>query len=824
MQQQSAELAGSLPSLLVVHKEPLACTRLHGQLRELGYQVCGCVDNGHEALLKARAGRPDLVLMDFTLKGEMDSIATAAAIGSELHIPVLYLTTHNDDQAIEHAARTWSYGYLAAPFHKRELRARIEVALSKAGTERALRNSERWLASVLNGVGDSVIATDAEGFIRLVNPAAERLLGCSASAVQGRPAGEVIGLEDARSGQPTPLAFNGGTVASRLAGAAVLVGRDGARVPVDVSAGPIGDEQGQPIGAALVLHDMREHVAAEQRLAQSEHRFRSAFDNAPLGLALVDRDNRFVRVNHALCRLLGATAEQLVGAEQARFGDPEDLAIEKQFQGDLLAGRSVAVQFDRRYRTHEGELVWALVSATLLPANGEPSHFLVQIHDLTERKRAEDELAHLAHHDGLTGVANRMLLAEEVEHELALARRHQRRLAVVFIDLDYFKHINDSLGHEAGDTVLKEIAARLAGAVRESDIVGRMGGDEFVVVLSEVDDTRGVLALTDKLRTECARPVRLDGHEVQLSVSMGVSLFPDDAQDFRTLLRFADSALYHAKAEGRDNVQFYLPELTARMEMRLRLAAGLRVALERHELELYYQPIMSLDNDRPAAAEALIRWNHPELGLLLPDTFLPVLNELSMGEPVGAWAIGEACQRAARWNAGRAAPLRVGVNVTAAQFKSGTLVQTVERALRNAGLAGNCLCIEITEQHLLGDSEHTRATMAALKALGVHVAIDDFGTGYSSLSYISRFRPSELKIDQSLIADVDTDSERAALVIAALAMARSLKLQVVTEGVETEAELAFLRANGCDMAQGYLYARPCPAADFDAWLARHGGA
>jgi diguanylate cyclase (GGDEF)-like protein/PAS domain S-box-containing protein len=753
----------------------------------------------------------------------MDSTVTASAIGSELHIPVLFLTTYDDDQAVEHAAHSLSYGYLAKPFHQRELHARIELALRKAGTERALRNSERWLSSVLRGVDDSVIATDAQGFIRLVNPAAERLLGCSASAVQGRLACEVIGLEDAQSGEPTPLALAAGTPVAELAGAAVLVACDGARVPVDVSAGTIGDEQGQPMGAALVLHDMRERVAAEQRLAHSEHRFRSAFDNAPLGLALVDRDNRFVRVNHALCRLLGASAEQLVGTEQSQFGEPADIAIEKEFQHDLLCGRSDAVQFDRRYRTRDGRVVWALVSATLLPANEEPPHFLIQINDLTERKKAEEELAHLAHHDALTGVANRMLLAEEVEHGIALARRHQCRLAVVFIDLDYFKHINDSLGHEAGDTVLKVIAARLAGSVRESDIVGRMGGDEFVVVLSEVDDARDVLSLTDKLRTECARPVWLDGHEIQLSTSMGVSLFPDDAQDFRTLLRFADSALYHAKTEGRNNVQFYLPELTARMEMRLRLAAGLRVALERHELELYYQPIMSVDDNRPAAAEALIRWNHPELGLLLPDTFLPVLGEVSMGEPVGAWAIGEACRRAALWNAGRAMPLRVGVNVTAAQFKSGALVPTIERALRESSLPSNCLCIEITEQHLLGDSEHTRATMAALKALGVHVAIDDFGTGYSSLSYISRFRPNELKIDQSLVADVDTDSERAALVIAALAMARSLKLAVVTEGVETEAELAFLRAHGCDMAQGYLYARPCPAADFDAWLAQHGG-
>jgi EAL domain-containing protein (putative c-di-GMP-specific phosphodiesterase class I) len=255
------------------------------------------------------------------------------------------------------------------------------------------------------------------------------------------------------------------------------------------------------------------------------------------------------------------------------------------------------------------------------------------------------------------------------------------------------------------------------------------------------------------------------------------------------------------------------------MELRLRLGAGLRVALERGELELYYQPIVRVDDDQPSAAEALIRWNHPELGLLPPDRFLQVLDESAMSEPIGAWAINQACRQAALWNA-QANPLRVAVNVTASQFKSGNLVGTVQRALADAKLPGNCLCIEITEQNLLHDSEHTQATITALKALGVHVAIDDFGTGYSSLSYITRFKPSELKIDQSLIADVDSNAERAGLVIAALAMARSLKLEVVTEGVETAAELAFLREHGCDMAQGYLYARPCPATEFGAWLAR----
>jgi diguanylate cyclase (GGDEF)-like protein/PAS domain S-box-containing protein len=814
MQESAVLRPRAAPTLLVVEDESLVAMDIDGQLHDMGYQVCGCVDNAHDAIARARSDRPDLILMDIVLKGDMDGISAASVISQELHIPVLFLTAYSDDQTVDRAASALPYGYLTKPFQNRELRAGIEVALRKADLERSLRNSERRLGSVLRGVGEAVIATDVGGTIGLANPAAEALLG--AGALQGRPADEVLLLEDAASGEPVSLAPEG---CGARTGSALLVARGGTPVPVDFSVGPICDDCDCPTGTAIVLHDMRERVAAELRLANSEHRFRGAFDNAPLGLALVDRDNRFVRVNRALCQLLGADAAQLVGADQSAFGEPGDNAIEREYLQDLLAGRSSSVQYERRYRTRDGRVLWALVSASLTPANQEPAHFLIQINDLTERKRVEDELERLAHHDALTGVANRTLLNEEVEHEIAAARRHGSRLAVVFIDLDYFKHINDSLGHEAGDTVLKEIAARLSRTVRAIDIVGRMGGDEFVVVLSEVSDAQDVLALTEKLRAECGKPMRFDGHELRLAVSMGVSLFPDDARDFRTLLRFADSALYQAKGEGRNNVQFYRPELTAQMEMRTRLAAGLRVALERNELEMYYQPIVALDDERTAAAEALLRWHHPELGLLLPDVFLPMLEESSVGDAIGAWTIVESCRQAVRWNASGRCTVRVGVNVTAAQFKSRKLVPTVERALRESGLDSSLLCIEITEQNQLADSEQTRATMAALKALGVLVAIDDFGTGYSSLAYISRLRPDELKLDKSLVTSVDTDAERAGVVVAALAMARSLKLEVVSEGVETEAEQAFLRAHGCDMAQGFLYHRPMPAGEFEAWLA-----
>ena len=805
-----------MPRLLVVEDESVVAMDLDNQLRDMGYRICGCVDNGPEAIALARAERPDLILMDIVLKGDMDGVAAAAAIGAELQIPVLFLTAYNDDDTVDRAAQAMPYGYLNKPFQGRELRATIEVVLRKAEAERALRDKERWLTSVLQGVGDAVIATDLDGLVGLANLAAENLLG--ADGLRGRAAADIVHLED-EAGTAVGLAHSDGATHS---GAALLVTGAGLRVPVDFSTGPIRDDRAHLIGQAIVLHDERDRVAAEKRLARSEERFRSAFDNAPLGLALVDGDNRYARVNHAMCRLLDVPADALVGASQDGFGDSGDNAIEREYQLDLLSGRHDAVQYERGYRPRNGRNVWALVSATLLPANHQPQQFLIQVNDVTERKRAEEALAHLAHHDALTGVANRAMLSEQVEHELAVARRHGSRLAVVFLDLDFFKHINDSYGHETGDLVLKELASRLTRNVRAIDIVGRIGGDEFVVVLSEVSDTHDVIRLTGKLRQECARPLHVNSVEVRLAVSMGVSLFPDDAQDFRSLLRFADSALYQAKGEGRNNVQFYRPELTARMEMRVRLGAGLRVALERNELEMFYQPIVALPGARPAAAEALLRWHHPELGLLMPDVFLPMLEESSMSEEIGAWTIAQACRQAALWNANGAPGLRMGVNVTAAQFKSGRLAAAVEEGLRASGLAPGRLCLEITEQNQLADTEQTRTTMAALKHLGVLVAIDDFGTGYSSLGYIIRLRPDELKVDKSLVTDIDTNADRAGVVVAALAMARSLHLMVVAEGVETEAEEAFLQEHGCDMAQGFLHARPFPAPEFEAWLARTG--
>lgn len=807
--------------IVVVEDEAVVAMDLEWQLEQMGYQVCARADNAADALACARADRPDLVLMDIVIKGNGDGITAAEAIGA-LGIPVLYLSAYSDDATVQRAARTGPYGYLTKPFQTRELRAAIEVALYKSDLERKLRESERWFSATLRCVGDAVIATDAEGRVRFMNPMAEQMSGWTADQAIGRAADAVVRIEEASDGSPldSPVsrALDGDQVVGIEFGS-LLVCPDGARLPIDDSAAPIRDAEGNLMGAVMVFRDVRNRLAAENRLRQSEERFRNAFNFAPGGMAVVSLDMRLLQVNEALCELLGSPANELLDETLGRYACV-DVADERLRLMDLVAGHHASVEFEKCFQRRDGKQLWTVVSVSLLRQDQEPLCYLYQVHDITERREVENRLAHLAHYDALTGLANRALLTEEIDRAIAAARRHRQRLAVVFIDLDHFKQVNDSLGHEAGDELLKTVAYRLRHAVRDSDLVARLGGDEFVILLPEIETAEDVLVVTEKVQSECARPVLVAGREVRVGASMGVSLYPDDAGDSRSLLRFADSALYHAKSEGRNHLQFYRTELTARIDERLKIGASLRGALERNEFELYYQPIMSVASGMPVGAEALIRWHHPTRGLLGPDVFMPVAEETGISAAIGEWVIRSACREAAAWRDA----ISVSVNVSASQFRSERLVAVVRAALTEVGLEPSRLCIELTEQLLLADSERNRSLLADLKALGVQIAIDDFGTGYSSLSTISQFRPTELKIDRGLIGRSD-EPDGAALVTAAIAMAHSLKLGVVTEGVETQAQHDFLKERGCERAQGYLFAHPAAAATFVDWMTvRHGPA
>ena len=812
-------------TIMIVEDEGIVAMDMSFQLQDMGYLVCGIADNSEDAIALAQLHKPQLVLMDIVINGKVDGIDTAKHISRGLHIPVVFLTAYSDPSTVERAARTAPYGYLTKPFQAGELRAAIEVALYKSLIERQLRESEQWFSTTLRCVGDAVIATDPEARIRFMNPRAETLTGWSLDDVVGRDIDSVLRLVQTESGEPIESPGHRAVRENRVVDlqyGTQLVRRDGGRCPVDDTAAPIRADDGRMLGAVVVFRDFTERLRYEENLRRSEEQFRNAFDFAPAGMAMVSLDGGFLQVNGAMCALVGRSQTELYGMRRQDLSPEKDAKEEQEQLLRLLTGETPVVQFEKRYRQKTGDEILALVSVSLLRDQNEPACYLYQIHDRTGERAAQDQLEHLAHYDSLTGISNRARLRIEAERMLKVARRHHQHLAVVFLDLDRFKQVNDSLGHEAGDQVLQEVAKRLTSCLRSSDCVARFGGDEFTLLLGDLIHAEDVLLVTQKIEMALSKPFLLARDEVLVTASLGVSMYPGDGDELKTLFRRADSALYHAKREGRNNTQFYRPEQTARAEKQSKLVASLPGALERREFVLYYQPILSVGTAKPVGAEALIRWNHPENGLVAPDTFIPVAEQSGFIVDLGEWVIREACREAANWKkAGN--PLTVSVNVAASQFTAGTLVEVVQAALEDAGLDPEWLCLEITEHQALYDTELNLAVVKRLKALGVHIAVDDFGVGYSSLSYLKRFAPSSLKIDRSFVRDVIDDHEDAAIVSAVIAMAKRLKIRSVAEGVENEAQRAFLAAEGCDEVQGYLFARPCPANTFHAWLRRHSG-
>jgi len=438
--------------------------------------------------------------------------------------------------------------------------------------------------------------------------------------------------------------------------------------------------------------------------------------------------------------------------------------------------------------------------------------------DITVEKLAEERIRHMAHHDALTDLPNRLLLYDRIGQLVARARRDRRMVAVLFIDLDRFKNVNDSLGHQIGDRLLQSVAERLTACTRESDTVARIGGDEFVVVVPDLNEQQDAGNVAQKVLEALSRPFRIFGHEVHITPSVGICAYPRDGEDVETLMRNADTAMYHAKGMGRNNYQFFTVEMNAAAQHRLALENDLRRALERSELTLHYQPQLDLQTGDIIGFEALARWRHPERGMVPPSQFIPVAEETGLIDRLGDWVLEQACAQAVEWQAAGFPHLQVAVNLSAHQFRREEAAESVARVLAQTGLPPARLELEITESVLIQHAEQVLAKFKVLNDMDVQLSLDDFGTGYSSLSYLKRFPIDKLKIDQSFVRDISTDPDDAAIVTAIIAMAHSLGLEVIAEGVETKEQLAFLKLLGCDKAQGYYFSKPLPAEEFLALL------
>jgi diguanylate cyclase (GGDEF)-like protein/PAS domain S-box-containing protein len=548
------------------------------------------------------------------------------------------------------------------------------------------------------------------------------------------------------------------------------------------------------------------------------------FDNARNAMLVLDAAQNVLALNRAFTDLSGLQTDDVAGKPaRGLFGVLEERTearAETPADGVLLRDVWHAAASEGYW---EGELavlgrggksspVWVALTAIREPV-GAINSYVAVLTDISERKAVEQRARHQAEHDGLTGLPNRVLFLDRLHQALAKEKRQHGRFALMFLDLDNFKAINDTYGHHAGDAVLQQVGLRLTQCVRGVDTVSRLGGDEFVVLLADIGGVDQAAHVASSIMAALAQPMHASGQELNLTVSIGIAICPSDGGDEDALLRHADAAMYHAKQNGRSAFQFFSPAMNAHVVARVQLENQLRSALANGEFVLEYQPEIDLASGHAVAAEALIRWRHPQRGLLLPGDFLEVAEECGLAIPIGNWVLHEACRQAKVWRDGGLV-MAVAVNLSAGQFIDHLLVDTVDNALSSSGLPADCLELEVTEAVIMRGDAATGATIAALTERGVHLTVDDFGTGYSSLSWLQRFPLSKLKIDRSFVDDIASDPDDAGMIPAIIAVARSLKLKVLAEGVETDEQLRFLVAHGCDEYQGFIAAAPAMAPNF----------
>ena len=556
----------------------------------------------------------------------------------------------------------------------------------------------------------------------------------------------------------------------------------------------------------------RRHSAEREQLAQK------VYTHTPAGIIFTDEAHRILSINPATTEMTGYETYELIGQTVLGLlnfepGQNADELLDYQAQRGSWNG-----ELTLSHKNGTSLPVGARVNRVDDPQSGLPAHYVWILADITERKQAEDRMRHIAQTDALTGLPNRLALLMRLAQILPDARRHHWKVAMMFLDLDRFKIINDTLGHQIGDELLREVASRLSKLVRETDFVARIGGDEFVVILPAIHSPADAATVASKVTAALSTPIEAFGHELHTSPSIGISIFPDDGPDADIILKNADTAMYHAKAAGRNNYQFFAAEMNQAAAERLNIERKLRHAIARNELSLDFQPQFNAADRVPIGVEALVRWHHPSDGLISPARFIPVAEETGLINDIGDWVLNTACTEMARWIRAGLKPMRIAVNVSARQLRRRDFCETVASALTHSHLPPELLELEITESSVMENPQEAVRILERLGRMGVTLAIDDFGTGYSSLAYLKLFPIDHLKIDRSFVADIEHDLNDRAIAFGTIALAHSLGLKVIAEGVETEDQLELLRTNGCDEIQGYLLSRPLNGAAAFAFL------
>lgn len=790
--------------VLVVEDERVVALDLRDSLEDMGYRVVDIVSRGEDATAAAGRLNPNLVLMDIHLAGKMSGTEAASLIRESLDIPVVFLTAYSDQATLECASDSQPYGYLVKPFDKRELDATLRMALSRHRAEMAVQRSERRLRLALEaakmGVWEWEIETDqldsSDEVCTILGRPREVLRDGLHALIERFHPKDRDHLCDAM--------FSGESVASVLE----LFGNGKRWVELFAKSYPRGSETvGRVVG---VMRDVTATHQIQARLRQAS----AVFDSTSEGIAITDAARRIVSINPAFSLITGHTADEVLGR------DPDDI-LHARRHGDRFIAR-LAEGDDGHWsgeiacRRKNGEVfpAWEHLCAILDEA-GDTTHYVITFSDISALRQTEAHLNHLAYHDHVTGLGNRSQLDETLVEEIDRAQRNGARLALFFIDLDGFKFINDTLGHAAGDDLLRRIALRLREDIRGADTAVRLGGDEFVVVIPGIARIEDCAPLAEKLLRRIAEPVALASEQVSVSGSIGIAVYPDHADTPELLLRAADSAMYAAKSDGRNRYAFYCDDMATRARERLTIGQGLARALDEDKLVLHYQPVIELASGRIVGVEALARWTHPDLGPISPHRFIAIAEDSGLIERLGLWAMRAACRQGAAWLGAGRAPIRIAVNVSVRQMASADFVERVAGVLQETGLPPEQLEIEITES-TLQSVERSRDTLRGLKDLGVHIAIDDFGTGFSSLSKLKLLSIDRVKIDQSFVLGLPDDPNDVEVTRAIAALCLALKLTMTAEGIETKEQLAMLQALQCHDGQGFLFCHPLEAASLEA--------
>jgi diguanylate cyclase (GGDEF)-like protein/PAS domain S-box-containing protein len=695
----------------------------------------------------------------------------------------------------------------------------VHRELAEARTRRAQRDAEqtvRRLSQVVEQAADSVFITDPQGKIQYVNPAFERLTGFTAAeAVGATPALVKSGHHDnAFFKQMWDTILAGGVFQETL----VNRRKDGALFYEERTIAPLFDSARQILSFVSTGRDVTDRIRAEETRAQLLGILEATTDF----VAIMDSDGRLRYLNQAGRAVLGLSDTDDITAMNIADYHPDWAAQQLLLEAFPAARRDGAWHGEIAVKGADGrEIAISQVVLAHGGTNGSAAFFSSIARDISERKRFEQELKRQATHDALTELPNRVLLEDHLATELARAGRGRFLATVLYLDIDNFKRINDSLGHAAGDALLRHAAQRLRTCMRPNDIVARYGSDEFTIVIGDLAHPDAILAILHKLREAFETTIFVAEQDVYVSFSIGISVYPFDGNDAETLLKNADAAMHRAKANGRNQYQFYAPEMNARGQELLALETDLRRAIDRNEFQLFYQPQLDLRNGRIAGMEALLRWQHPGHGLVSPDDFVPLLEETGLIVPVGEWVLHSACAQYRKCREAGHAPLRISVNVSARQFGERTLFDRVKQALRDEGIPPEHLELEITETTAMHDVQLTGEILDSLDALGVRLAIDDFGTGYSSLAYLRRFPLDVLKIDRAFVQDSLYNENVSAIAEASISLGHKLGLEVVAEGVETSEQMQFLHAHECDMIQGYYFSRPMPVDEMTRFVANH---